>query len=426
MEPKILTAEDVTASLKAALGPFGEEVAELRAEAKANGEELAKLKGENSAMSNIKALLAGIQGERKSADPLAEAGINFARGVQCLVLGKGDVQRALKVVKDGRYGKGAATESLVRWFESGEERTGGFVVKALGSNDFDAGGALAPGGRTNEVIELLRPASVVRSLNPTIVPLDMGTLPVPRLSGGATATYQGENLARNTTQQTTNDVSLTAKQLGCLVVVSNKLLEVASVDVDNMIRQDCIAAVAQKEDETFLISDGTQQKPRGMRYWAAIANVSATAFANTLDGIVTASQTALLALLNGNVRMLRPGWIFTHNQAVRIANVRDGNGNFPFMAEMAAGRFMGFPWRATTQMTASNFTFADFADVMIGQLSTITIDASNVAAYNDSTGTVQSSYSRDQTVVRLLESHDLALRHDESVFWATNAAWIPA
>lgn len=421
---QITTKQDFADALKAALGPMNEQIAELRKANEDQGKKLLESEAKATVTQNFARLFSGINGGQKGSDGQpAELGRAFARGIQCLILAKQDRTKALEVAKK-RYGKGA--DDVVAWLEGGEESNAGFKVKALGSNDFDAGGALAPGGRTNEIIELLRPASVVRSLNPTVVPLDMGTLPIPRLSGGATATYTGENDARRTTQQTTNEVNLSARELGCIVVVSNKLLEVASVDVDNMIRADSIAAIAQKEDETFLISDGTQNKPRGMRYWAASANVSSTAYANTLDGVNTAIQTALLALLNNNVRMLRPGWVFTPSQEVRLRFMRDSNGHYVFREEMATGNFIGFPFRRTTQMTASNFAFADFADWMIGQMSTITVDASNTAAYNDSAGTVQAAFSRNQTVVRLIEQHDCGARHDESIFWATNAAWVPA
>ncbi len=423
MEPQIATKDDVAAVLKDMLGPMGEQMNALRAEVEAT-------KGAMLATTNVADLLKGIMGAGKEerTQTATSDSLTFSRGVQCLVLSRFDVKAAKELAMGGRYGKGAARERLERWFDSGQVTQSGFEVKALGSNDFDAGGALAPGGRSNEIIELLRPASVVRASGAVEVPLD-GTLTMPMLTAGATATYVGENSAGNASQQTVGDMSLTEKQLMIFVPVSNKLLRVADVAVDNMIRQDMIATAATKEDVTFLTSDGSQNKPLGLRFLAADANVITTSYVGggtTLTNIVTALAAAILLLKNANVRFIRPGWIFTPSQHLAIMMIRDTNGQFVFKEEMSRGTLLGYPFKVTTNMTTGNFCFADFADVVIGQATAVTIDASNTAAYQNSAGTVVAAFSADQTIVRLKTSHDLNLRHRQSVAWFTNAAWSPA
>ena len=61
------------------------------------------------------------------------------------------------------------------------------VCKALAATDATAGGYIVPEQMAADVIELLRPASVVRRMNPQIESMDTGTLRLPRITGGAAA-----------------------------------------------------------------------------------------------------------------------------------------------------------------------------------------------------------------------------------------------
>ncbi len=67
------------------------------------------------------------------------------------------------------------------------------VARALAASIGNAGGFLVPPDMSEEVIELLRPASVVMSLGPRILQMPRGQMMVPRITGGATANYVGEN-----------------------------------------------------------------------------------------------------------------------------------------------------------------------------------------------------------------------------------------
>jgi hypothetical protein len=58
--------------------------------------------------------------------------------------------------------------------------------------------------------------------------------------------------------------------------------------------------------------------------------------------------------------------------------------------------------------------FADFADVLIGDTMNIQLESSDTASYFDGT-TLQSAFSRDLTVFRVISETDIVLRHATSV-----------
>lgn len=292
------------------------------------------------------------------------------------------------------------------------------VAKALSSDVFGSGGALVPTEVSAEVIELLRPASAVRMLNPVMVPMDSGKLQIPKITGGATASYTAEAANGTVTSPTTGDLNLSAKKLVALVVLSNDLIRRASVQTDMLFRDDMVASIAQVSDYAFIRGAGDVGKPKGLRYWAPSGSVTATA-GTTLANVTSDLSALVLALRTNNVRMLRPGWLMAPRSAEYVAWLRDGNGNLAF-PEMAQGRLRSYPVGISNQIPTnlstnqSELYFADFADVVIGETTQIILDASPEAAYYDGSA-VQAAFSRDQTVLRAIVEHDLGMRHDASV-----------
>lgn len=350
-----------------------------------------------------------------------EKGIRMARTLRCLAAGKGDLVRA------GRFAREIGDAFLERSFA------------AAASSAVD-GGYQMQGTVSGEIIELLRPVAVVRSLNPTIVPLD-GTYTQNRLSAGASGGYIGENKDIPASKGKFAQLKLSAKKLAALIPVSNDLLRRGGgPQADAAVREDLIVSLANTEDVSFIRSPGSVYSPKGMRYWVQPANLIPATDVSALTGnaLVAAIKSDLgklkLALRAANVRFLRPGIILSPRTEYFLQNVLNGFGVPVFEAEMAQGRLMGYPYRTTTQipenLTISAVTgcteiyFADFADVTIGDAPQIGVEFSTEASYIDP-GTQQlvSAFSQDQTVMRVIIEHDLGMRHAESLAILNSVTW---
>lgn len=301
---------------------------------------------------------------------------------------------------------------------------------ALSASTGSAGGFWVPDQLAAEIIELLTPMTAVRSLNPTLAPLPNGSLTLPKIAGGATASYIGEQQNLPKSEVTAGQVKLAAKKLGCVVPISNDLMRYASASADAIVRNDIVRALGQAEDSAFIRGTGTAFTPKGLRNWTVAANTfGANATVNLAN--VTDDLKKLLGLLeDANVRMLRPGWI-GHPRSFRYLQfVRDGNGNFAFKSEIEQGRLLNYPFRATTLVPKnlgggsdeSELYFADFADVVIADVPMIVLEVSSEATYDDG-GTLRSAFSRDETVVKMIVEHDLGMRHDESVAYMSAVKW---
>lgn len=322
------------------------------------------------------------------------------------------------------------------------------VARALNTTGVSTGGALIPQAFLPDLIELLRAKVVVRKLNPVTVPMPGGNLTIPRLAAGATAGYQGELDDIATSQETFDDIQLNAKKLTALVPVSNDLLRRAPMGVEGIIRDDLTETLARREDIAFLRGDGSGGSPIGLLNQAAASNKLLVApFADTtnptlLSTTVGVLQGMMLTMEQNMSRMLRPAWIFTPATRFFLMGLRDQVGNFVFAEEMKGGTLMGIPFDTTQQLpgnlntaaaqgdpavnNGSEIYLVDMADVILAETYNVTVESSDVATYKDGGGNVVSAFQRDQSLFRVIEEHDLALRHQASVVIAVVPAWVPS
>jgi HK97 family phage major capsid protein len=304
------------------------------------------------------------------------------------------------------------------------------TVRAMEATDATAGGVWVPEELSKEVIELLRPASVVRRMGPRVLDMPTGSMAMTKITGGSTAGYIGEGENVGVTGQTTGRISLNWKKLACLLPISNDLLRFNSFAGDEMIRDDAVAGLAQRSDLAFISDDGTEHTPKGIYHMAPAANkFNANATVN-LANVTADIAAAILRMRNANARMLKVGWLWAPTTELYLMFLRDANGNYVWKDEMVRGTFNGFPFGATTQIpytlgTGSNESkvyLVDFADILIGEANMLEVEASSTAAYHDGTSVV-SAFSKDQTVLRLIEHHDIATRHEESIVVIEATKW---
>lgn len=363
---------------------------------------------------------AKIQGDgAKPPAPVFDAKKNITGPViRCLIETKGDPDRAAHVAAKRYPGLIVNEEG-----ETLEKFFAGALAKALGTNDGAGGGFLVPATVSTEIIPLLYAQSVVRAAGAMVVPMPTGTLRIPKLTGGATAAYVGENAAITASQQTFGQITLTFRKLAALVPVSFDLIRYSSPAADSIIRDDIVRQIASAENSNFMRADGAASTPKGIRYWAAAANIVASAGTYaTLANTVTDLGVAMLALINANVPITRGAWFFSPSTWWRFYSAVATTGQFIYRDEMSRGTLMGYPVFRSTQIpltlgtgAQTEWMFVDMADIVIGEGTAMRVDASDTAAYVDSTGTVVSAYSQDQVIIRAITEHDLAARRSESI-----------
>lgn len=355
--------------------------------------------------------------EHKAQKPVKvpEKGVRAARFLRALVSAKGDPERAAKLARD-------------KW---GDEEIG----KALQESVFEAGGAIVPDEYVAEIIDLLSAQTVVRGSGVQTMPMNSGSLTLPFLAERSTASYVGELQNIPPSQSQFGQFQLSAKKLAAKVPISNDLIRDNSPQADTIVRNDMVRSIGLREDFAFIRDDGTENKPKGMRFWAHpdhIFNRTMAGASVTLAEVIADLGQAIKFLEEANVPIMRGGWLMTPRVKWFLATLLDGNGNRVFWDEMMQGMLYGFPFRTTSQIpnnlnvngitNATEVYFADFSSLVIAENTQLVVEIFEGGAYFDN-GVMRSGISEDSTVIRALARHDFGARYRGKEIAVINTDW---
>lgn len=344
--------------------------------------------------------------------PKPVAGAKMAQMVRLLAAAQGNQQQAAQMAQQGGYSPD--------------------VAMALSTVTAGAGGVLVPENFATEVIEALRPKSVVRRMGTTSLPLNNGNLTLPRITGNTSVTYIGTETDIPVTGMTFADLKLSAKKAAAIVPISNDLLAFSGVNprVDQQVANDLTVSMGLSEDLHFIRADGSGVLPKGLRHWALAGNVVPAPASPTLEQIDLYLGGLMLRLEAANVDMTSCGWLMAPRTIRWLQSLRDGNGNKAY-PEIDAGMLKGYRFALTTQIPVnlgaggneSEIYFVNFGDCYIGEVQNLVISFSNEASYKDGEGNWVSAFQRDQTLVRVIAKHDFGPRHVESIVVGTAVTW---
>lgn len=379
----------------------------------------------------IESLQAATQGRSvlSTSKRVREKGEALGTIIRCLKNSRNDIGRTAQLLKkEGADDLAEIMQEQAKNYEGGEQ-------KAMMAGDPDTGGVLIPTPVSQEVTDILRNRVVVTSLGPTFLPMPSGNYRLPKVTQGVNGYYVGESTAPTTEQVKTGSVLLSFKKLVANIPASNDLFRFSSPGADQLIRNQVVSGLAVKKDASFLRGQGTDATPKGIRYWCPAANLLSAAGSNGIALYVTTLGGMINKLISGNVPMVKPAWIMSPRTYMALFMVRATTGDFILRAEMAAGTLFGYPFKVSTQVpenltdgggtTETEIYLVDFGDVVIGEAQNLVIDASSQAAYEEG-GTVKAAFSRDETVIRAIDEHDLVVLRDACVTVANKCAWVMA
>ncbi|WP_435988540.1 phage major capsid protein [Sulfitobacter sp. SH24] len=339
-----------------------------------------------------------------------DKGIGFAFMVHALANSGGDKDRAVaRLDKDGHSGMSAALS---------------------GATD-SAGGVTIPQAQAAEVIELLKPRVTVINSGARVIDMPAGEVRHARQATSATASYGPENFVTPESEPTFDKVDQNFKTLRTLVPVGNALLRHSGTAVMQLVRDDMLDVMGLRKDLAFLRGDGSANTPKGLGGWV-LAGHTQTAVANTAALVEAALRRMVSKVQDANVGMIKPGWIMRASTRNFLASLREPNhGSYLFPSIDQNNTLLGYPIQTTSQLPnnlgvgtdETEVFFADFNDCMVGDSMKLMMASSTEAAYVDTSGDTVSAFQTDMTLMRAIEEHDFAPRHDEAIAKLTGKGW---
>lgn len=345
-------------------------------------------------------------------DPHKGKGLGFARAVRSIAHAKRSGAKAQDVAAEW------AKRGHVGYRETADELAG-FEKRALEAGTLAGAGVLIPEQMSSEFIELLYAQTVATSLGARDLEFS-GALTLGRLNASATVGYVGEEANITPSQPSVGAVKLTGKKAAGLVAITNELLGQPSVGADAMVRDDLLQAMALRRDLSFYRGTGAETQPKGVQSWVRPGN-RFNQTGTTLSQVVGDYCQLARFVEESNIPSNDAAYVMTPRTFWGLAKLLDTNGSFVFMPMLMAGNLFGFRFAKTTQIpnnisgSQSQVFFGVHSDVILGRDISRPLEIemqANGAYWNGSA--VVAGFSNDTTPIRIIESHDVAARHDNT------------
>ena len=286
-----------------------------------------------------------------------------------------------------------------------------WVKKSAGPFEsiFGQGGSLVRQEYSSEVIELLRPKTVLLKAGVRTETYE-GQLNIGRLNGGAVAEYVAEGKAPTASKLETGAVILRSNKVMALYEPSNDQLRNPSVNSAQVLSDDLMQAIGTATDKAGFIGDGTGANPSGLvkqihkdNKVAGVAITQANA-ANVIRFIDRFEQKVKSSNLEleGNA----PFWTFSSAVEMALKGLTFGSGGLIYREQLEQGKLNGKPVYVT-EAYGDEYIFFGLAsqyyygqDVKAG--GSIIVDMS------------QPHFAEDLTMIKALTYNDWKLRHNRA------------
>lgn len=335
---------------------------------------------------------------------------------------KGDAGRAMDIVS-ASYGESHPVTDAMG------------TIKAQMTNVGATGGWVVPPDYYASIIPLLYALAVLRKAGVRTLPMPNGTMTLPKMTGGSSATWVGEAAAPGETGPTWGQIVATARKLMALVPISNDMLRYALPGYDQKVRDDLVMQIALAEDIAGLRSLGTKFTPRGLKSFLQSSQTITSTSAYTLPTVVAELGGLRTKLQRAKIPMRKPVYIMEPRTEGYLMTVLNSLGNFVFKDEMAAGKVMLTPYFSTAQLpiNLSDGTNSDCTEVYmfdanefcIYESRQIELAVATEASYVDASGTTQNAFAQDMSIIRAITAEDFQMDHDEGVAMVSGVRWAP-
>jgi HK97 family phage major capsid protein/HK97 family phage prohead protease len=287
--------------------------------------------------------------------------------------------------------------------KAGKTAQGIMVPNEVLRRDLTVGSASAAGDlvgvdfRPGSFIELLRNRSALAGLGVGQLTGLSGNVAIPRQTGAATAYWVAESGAPNESQQTVDQVNMSPKTVGAFTDYSRRLMLQASIDVEQMIRQDLATVLALEIDRVGLYGLGNTSQPLGIKLTTGINTVNFGAATPTYAEVV--DMESQIAADNADIGAMA----YLMNASMRGAlKTKDKGTDTGAYVYEPGGTVNGYNAVVSNQVASGDIFFAVWNQLIMGMWSGLDL---TVDPYTFSTsGTVR---------VVALQDVDFAVRHPE-------------
>ena len=275
------------------------------------------------------------------------------------------------------------------------------------------GGYLVPDEFEKSLIAGLKLANVIRA-NAHVFTTSSGSHKIPVVASNGTAAWLEEEGAFTPSDDSFGQVQLDAHKVGTLIKVSEELLADSAFDLESYIRAEFVRRIGDKEEEAFLVGNGTN-KPTGILNATGGGQVGVTAASAST---ITADELIDLYYSLKAPYRKNAVWVLNDSTMKIIRKLKDGSGQYLWQPALKDGEsntilgrpYFTSPYAPAVAAGAKSVLFGDLNYYWIGDREGITFRRLNeLYAGNGQVGFLASKRLDGKTVlpeaIKVLQQH---------------------
>lgn len=332
-----------------------------------------------------------------------------------------DLQSEVSIVEvirnamEGRSQSGAAAEFAKETeLRTGRKAQGVFIPlaaleKRAPITTSTAGEIVPTIHRPDQYIEPFRNNLLARRLGVRVLSGLSGNLSIPKYGTGTTTGWVAENAALPTGDMTFDSVTMAPKHAGGIAEMSRQLLQQSSPSIEQLVRDDLSAMLAQAIDSALIKGGGTNE-PKGVLATTGVqtASLSTLSWANVL------AMLQKLDLVNAGAA----NFVGSTKVKAKLQGTLKASGIAGYLME--GGKVADLPALFSNQVpektgspNTGRLIAGDWSQVMLGIWSEVDL---LVNPYEST------AYSKGNVLVRAMSTVDIAVRHPEAFVFAEDIA----
>lgn len=263
--------------------------------------------------------------------------------------------------------------------------------------------------RADLFIDRLRASLITGRLGATVLDNLVGDVDIPRQTGSSAAQWVAEDGSLTETDASVDDVQLRPKTVGAMTSFSRRTMINAAPSVEQLVRRDLSAVIANAIDNKAMLGDGTGNTPTGIVNVTGVNSIS-------LATLTWAGVLGFAAEIDGADALLGSlGWAMNAAAAKTFRSTLKVSGDAGAGYLMAsAGSMADYPvatssalpgaYDATTPV-AGTVIFGDWSSLLVGYWSGTDILVNPFET---------TAYAKGRVMVRIMRDCDVQVRHAES------------
>ncbi len=388
-------------------------VAEMRAlVAKAETEKRQLNLAEQKQFDSMKAEVTDLEGQEARAQFLADAerrmtGEPVGDKSFATLQSQVSVVEVIRAQMEGRALAGAAAEYAIETERrTGRKAQGAYVpMSALEkrvSTTSSAAEVVGTNHRPDLYIDPLRNALLARRLGVRVLSGLTGNVSIPKHQTSMTTGWVAQDAALAPSDMAFDPVTLSPKHAGGMTELSRQLIQQSSPDIEDLVRSDLAAMLAQAIDSAIIQGGGSNEPDGILEIAGSQPGTLATPTWAQVQGMIE-----LLELANVSSAV----WL-TEPSSARVlrTKLKDSVAGAGYLLE--GGRMADLPAYVTNQVPVFNESpgagtviLGDFSQALLGIWSEIDILVNPYA---------ETAYTKGNVLVRAMSTVDIAFRHPQA------------